>query len=469
MATQTPLVIDDETMETLSVVTLPQVVAFKHSETGHFLAVVADGPLKDHLEFNADVDQLSQCVQFIVEMADNNMDVHLKSCYNNNYLSRESDEYKAFITATASQPVVDTGAWNCTLFRPFASAGSDGTKLYLYKLSVSAVGESEHENGARQYLRIAAPGGPQVHLLAVDCTTPVVTLPKYVSFKGDNGKFLQAFIEESGYRAYSVFKSDDCTDTRTVYEIVPVDNRIIRIKSYHFDAFLAKVHDDLIQGNFYPDTGDNALFEIVKRPENASTVIIRNMGNNMFCTRTPSNISKWPDYLIANGTDGDAKEAHIEVVEPVVSREINPSPTDYRMAEAVLYDRESLDMDHKIVTNTFTVPAQWQMKFTFTKSRTSSWDNMETIKWDGSSILRTHVPQIIGDNEVVLRDTYSGPCTWGQPIDRFVTFIIHHEVVVPPKTSIYATLVAKKSTCKVPFSFFLSSNRRTYNGNIQII
>ncbi|XP_074273743.1 uncharacterized protein LOC141597258 [Silene latifolia] len=471
MATQTPLVIDEETMETLSVATLPQLLACKHSETGHFLAVVTDdGPLKDHLEFNPDIDQFSRRAQFVVEMAENNQDVHLKSCYNGKYWVRESDDESAFITATAVETVNDMDAWNNTLFRPFPSVGSDGTKFSLVKRFVSPVGESIHQNGdaGRQYLRTSAPGGPYVYLLAVECTTPVVTLPKFVSFKGDNGKFLEVSGVESGRYAYNVFKGDNRGETRAMYEIVPVDNRFVRIKSYDYDRFLRRIDNDLIQSYSQDDSGDDALFEVLKTPESASTINIRNVGNNMFCVRAPSSSNDRPDYLIANGTDADAKEAQFEVVERVITRQIVVNPTDFRMADAILYDHESFEMDRRSVGNTYTVPTQWHMTFTFTKSRISSWDNTETIKQDGSIVVRSSIPQIIGENEVVLRDAYQGLYSRGQPIHESEKITVHHEVLVPPKGSIFATLVAKKSTCKVPFSYVetdLSTTRpyKTYN------
>ncbi|KAL9224612.1 hypothetical protein vseg_000631 [Gypsophila vaccaria] len=455
---------------------LPRYVTIKHSETGHYLAVVTEGnpKLAGFLEYNAAHDPQSPQAQFAVEKSfgpsASQWNVHLRSLYNNKYCIRQGSSAISFFRASARERGEQSLMLQCTLFKAFVKDSGEIQLLYLG--SSRGVRETEYPNEGGLYWRLAAvsPNNrPITYFNVVDITTTkLVNLPRLVSFKGDDDKYLHTSRDILG-RAFNIFNGASLEETNVLYEIFPTSiKNYVRIKSYHFDRFLRRGNENWIFSNSRDESEDDVdtLFELTQHNNHA--VVLRNVGNNRFCTRL---IDKTPtsDHLNAAAPDIPVPPgAYLQVVEPVLRRTVEVSPDNFLLENARIYDHDTFDMDHGIAANEDNVPRVMPLVFTFVRSRSSSWNNTETIQWGGDTTLTSGVPQIISESQVVIHGVCQEPCKWGQVVKEGVEIQVHRDVLVPPKTVIRATMVAKRATCEVPFSYVQTDqltvgSDRTYN------
>ncbi|XP_071674314.1 uncharacterized protein [Lolium perenne] len=145
-----------------------------------------------------------------------------------------------------------------------------------------------------------------------------VVLPRYVAFKGDNGKYLSAceVMEDSPYLQFS---SDDVADPSVMYTTYYNDDGTVRLRSKSYDRFLRFDTNWIIPDGEDGDDEESykdTLFKVIKVGDYYG---LKSMANKHFCRRLT---------LDSKTSCLNAAESHITeedklwVAEPVLSREI---------------------------------------------------------------------------------------------------------------------------------------------------
>ncbi|CAN1171954.1 hypothetical protein LINPERHAP2_LOCUS29884, partial [Linum perenne] len=139
--------------------------------------------------------------------------VHLRSSYNNKFLQLNPDN--DFIYPSSISPIEDQTKVASTLFIPEFSA-TDGTFSLL--LVPRGLYVKCYNNGSVYCLRAISPTStdPNCIFKFTDWQS-LVTLPKHLSFKGDNGSYL-GLLPESG--AAVRFQIDDTANKTIAHELV---------------------------------------------------------------------------------------------------------------------------------------------------------------------------------------------------------------------------------------------------------
>ncbi|KAK9715561.1 hypothetical protein RND81_06G173200 [Saponaria officinalis] len=444
-------------VENMSPVNWPPYVAIRRKETSQYLAVVDSGDRAGMLEYSSSHDPQNPRAQFAIEKRFGPgaapQDMHIRSLFNNKYWNGRDASRPAPYRATAPERVEVYGRIDCTVFRPSTSLGHPCLRYMGY--NENDVCETRVSNwGPNIFLcRLEFPPFPTTvsKIDVVDVTKPM-NLPRVVSFKGDNDMYLNSSREQNGL-IYNIFKGSSLEDTSALYEIFPTSlQNCVRVKSHHFDRFLRRASQNWVLSNSSDESENDAdtIFEVTHRGNTA--VILRNIGNNRFWTRLSNDTMS--DFLNTSTIDlPEPQEARLELVEPVVSRTIEIRPDNFRINEARVYNHNTFDMDHAIAPNPDNVPRVVPVFFTFTQSRSSSWNNTETIQWEGNATFRSGIPLIINEEQVAIQGEQRGPYKWGQVVDEQVERPVHRNVEVPPKTVIRLTLVAKRATSQVLFSY----------------
>ncbi|KAF2308981.1 hypothetical protein GH714_027050 [Hevea brasiliensis] len=138
--------------------------------------------------------------------------VHLRFCSNNKYWARlGADRNDIWIVAKADQPEEDMSKWSCTLFEPtLGTMGSYISGTFNGK-TVRTNGVGSWDITSRVYVDYSDNGDstPWYAFTFVDWDTLVI-MPKYVTFKGYNDKYLKL----AGSRGMSTINSHPMTVIR---------------------------------------------------------------------------------------------------------------------------------------------------------------------------------------------------------------------------------------------------------------
>ncbi|CAN1253324.1 hypothetical protein LINPERPRIM_LOCUS8286 [Linum perenne] len=152
--------------------------------------------------------------------------VHIRCSFNNKYLRQQSNSSNS-IVAEADKPEDDQTMWSSTLFLPeFISSSLEAPNnvsflhvnlgLYLFDTNYNIIASSSTSTN------------PRCQFQFVDWES-LVTLPKHLTFHGDNGKYLGLLLEETG--AGLRFEVGDLTDKTIVHEVVSLPDGTVRVKN----------------------------------------------------------------------------------------------------------------------------------------------------------------------------------------------------------------------------------------------
>ncbi|KAL9242244.1 hypothetical protein vseg_016264 [Gypsophila vaccaria] len=455
------------------VVELPPYVAIKHVETGRFLAMEIEGVMEGHLTFKEANDPYSPQAQFGVIKATNPSgaelgDVHLRCLYNGKYWIRATNAPTALIKATADQPNEEYLTYRCTLLRALTVASGNQTLLYVS--SLNSLGDSVDESDMGRYLNLRPliSFDPATECQIIDCAQ-LLKLPKVVAFKGDKDRFLQCSQGSNNGPFYNKFQATDTVESTVLYDVLATSRmNCVRIKPFGSDKILRRGPNDWIVSDDDPSTENDldTLFELVMFPESSNIVALRNLGNNQFCKRLT--VGPVVDSLSARDVD-PSNFSRLEVVEPVVSRTIEVRANDFMLDFARVYNTGTYEIDRKTVSNPDNVLRLEPLSLRFVWRRNSSWDNTESIKWGGNADFSSELPYIVSESKVAIQGNHQGSYRWGENVSQTpVASPIYYQVLVPPKTTVHVTLMAKRADCDVPFSYcqtdvLANGSSATYN------
>ncbi|KAI9114210.1 hypothetical protein K1719_014860 [Acacia pycnantha] len=355
---------------------LPRFVVLKSNYNNKYLRYIhEDVQVYRFLQFSGE-EVVSPYAKFEVEMAKSgNGLVHIRCCYNNKYWVRWTENHW-WIVAGADEPEEDQSKWSCTLFKPiYVDANAKKVRfLHVQLKHYACLWRTAAPYASCLYAGSENPDKDSCDVYTIiDCKSLLI-MPKHVAFKGDNGHYLSArWIE--GHQ-YLQFASNDVGDPTVGNEIFTTSNGSIRVKS-----------------NYFVDN---------------NVVALRNLGNNNFCKRLTAEGKT--DCLNA-GVSTISKEARIEVEELVILRQIYN--VNFRLLDARIYNQRVLTMATGVAINRTQEPNNAEVKLSYTKTKSSTWNNSVSLKLGVKTNLKTGVP-FIKEGKIEISTEFSGAYQWGE-------------------------------------------------------
>ncbi|XP_074270318.1 uncharacterized protein LOC141594000 [Silene latifolia] len=213
--------------------------------------------------------------------------VHIKSRYTNRFLVRWSPNHN-WITASAHQLNENKSEWSCTLFKPIIIEQGVTIKVRImhvqlgHYLSLWRTGEPFNSclfAGSKDIDRDSC------DVFSVIDWSSVFKLPKIVAFRGENGKYIGAYLHNG--RPCLQFSFDNPNDPKIAQEVYHSRDGTVFIKSKHYGKFWRLDKDDLIVADVIePNNIDNcasAMFRV--NVIDINTVALLNMSKTWFVKR----------------------------------------------------------------------------------------------------------------------------------------------------------------------------------------
>jgi hypothetical protein len=270
-----------------------------------------------------------------------------------------------------------------------------------------------------------------------------VVLPRYVAFKGDNGKYLSAReVKESPYLQFS---GDDVAGSTVMFISYHNDNGTVRLKSKSYDKFM-RFDTNWIK----PDGGDNpndknTLFMVVKVGDYYG---LKSMGNQQFCKRlTLDGKSNCLNAAESNITE----EASLWVEEPVLSREIY-DVVYHGIEKARVYDMKTITMATSSAVNRSSQKNNVKLSLAVTEKQTSTWDATVSLKTGVKTKVTAGVPAVSRVTAEISIE-FTAEHNWGETEEKETKQEIVYDVVVPKMKKVTLSAIASQAKCDVPFSY----------------
>ncbi|XVF28222.1 hypothetical protein REPUB_Repub15cG0010900 [Reevesia pubescens] len=451
---------------------LPTFMVLRYTDEHHwneYLGIIHEnGKLDGYLEFS-ETQAVSPYAKFEVEpatRADKAGLVHIRSCQNNKYWERtknlsitENSKEQYWITATANKPEEDQSKESCTLFKPIFIDTVMNTAhivhvqsecyLNLWRLSLkNPVPGDRCVLANYEYLNLST------NIFTVIDWESLMILPRYVTFKGNNGKYLNI---RPGDLPFMNFVTDDIGNLTVPCEIFVTHDGNIRIKTIACNKFWRR-SPNWIWADSDDESSNNkdTLFRPVKVDN--QTIALLNLGNNRFCSRLTYDGNT--DCL--NATDlSVTKDAQLKVEEPVMTREIHN--VKYKLDHSRVYDEKVLVVARNSASNYTQQSTTLDVKLSYTDAKTSTWKANFSLKLGVKATLDFKLP-LIFEGKIELSGEVQSGVEWGKTMTSTTVMEDVHKVVVPPMTKVTVDLVATMGKCDVPFSFIQRDT--LYNGNI---
>ncbi|KAK9681918.1 hypothetical protein RND81_10G036800 [Saponaria officinalis] len=266
---------------------LPTIVCLKSELNNKYLRYRAED-VQTHglLQFSAEnpMDSLSQFEVVTSTIGSGDL-VHLKSRYTDKFLVRWSPNHY-WITASADKPNEDQTNWACTLFKPSFILDSDTKKARLLHVQlghyaclwqIGAPFDSCLFAGSKDI----APDSRDI--VSVTNWSSILKLPNNVAFKGDNGRYLGAFVENE--TPYLQFSYDDPNDPKVAQEVFSNSDGTILIKSKYYGKFWRIAQGDWIVADVVQPSPNSAGAMFRVNVVDIGVVALLNMSKTWYCKR----------------------------------------------------------------------------------------------------------------------------------------------------------------------------------------
>ncbi|KAJ4843199.1 hypothetical protein Tsubulata_008124 [Turnera subulata] len=387
---------------------------------------------------------------------------HIKCCYNNKYWVSKSSGQAHWILGGADKKEEDRSKPSCTLFRPdFSEKYSNALKLlhvqtqrYVWFSTMSPPLEG------CLYPATKTPSPAQLDLFWIFDWDSLVILPRYVVFKGDNGKYLGGRdIEWHNYLQFASTKDDkDGHDDTVGHEVSYTDDGKIQLRSIYFDKKWRRSPNWIWADSDNATSGDPDTIFIPGRV-NDNTITLRNTGNYLYCQRLSTEGKT--DCLNASGEDKTSREVKLRLEEYVKSRRIHN--VRYHFEDAKYYDKKIVLVAENSAENAYKRGKDTAtLKFTFKKTTSSSWKYTHGIKLGVTAKLEAKIPVInLGGFEFTAE--YNFEYESGKTEDRSEEIESSYTVDVPENSKVTVFGLATKSSCDIPFSY--SQTDTLYDGS----
>ncbi|CAN1171856.1 hypothetical protein LINPERHAP2_LOCUS29818 [Linum perenne] len=474
--------------------TLPKYFALRDTSNGKYLKfdrtiyIDDDGDLKRGILYFTEVNVMSPYAKFETVPCSSSYKtgdelVHIRCCYNNKYWVQQSRAAFNGIIGGADTPDEDRSKWTCTLFKPVFEVDKQRPGRLVRLIRV-------HDN---TYTSIGY-GGVFMTLTANQAKARMpaayevvnmrdkITLPRYVVFKGDNGKYLEAgsrhyFPYWPGappiFLNYLKFCGNDRTEPAAVHEVLPNPDGTIRLKSERYKS----QWEGWVFGDDEPRwlvTGGDGRkiqvsFDVVKLDGNV--VAFKSSTNGKYCKRLSTyNISEGLAPVTDNIGDSCVR---LTVEEPVVSRVFDNF--DYHEGETRVHkqpvQRSSIPVDS--YANHSKAEAWRKYSARTGKRSTSTWNRTITTinssKWNAdfevSSLKIKSLPfeAKLGIHYQEVKEL-TDKVSWGETKEYQYKHGHGVNYKVPPMTKVTIYEKITNETRDVPFSY--TQTDRLRNGSL---
>jgi hypothetical protein len=201
-----------------------------------------------------------------------------------------------------------------------------------------------------------------------------LTLPRYLTFKGDNDKFM-ANYSESGHYWQKFHKS--IANLSCIYKVAPLLDGSVSLRSIEVNRFFRLSPNWIWADSTSPTSNVECHFEPVKLSN--TMLALKSMANNQFVKRYSD---YWKDCLCAVGTSVNDVYTHLTMMEAVKKRTL--SNIRYLLNFVEISDIELIMVSQGALQNNTLNPADLQVTVTLTQSITESqsWSNSVTVSYD---------------------------------------------------------------------------------------
>ncbi|XP_022150378.1 natterin-2-like [Momordica charantia] len=284
----------------------------------------------------------------------------------------------------------------------------------------------------------------------------LVSIPKYVAFKGHNGCYLSSrWIEGHQYHQFS---SSDIGDSRVRMETFITKDGNIRIKSNYFGKFWRRSPNWIWADSTDTTTDDPDTLFCPTKIDN-HVIALRNLGNKNFIKRFTY---EYKTSCLNAATDSIDAYSRLHMEEPILEREIYD--INFHPADSRIYDQTVLVMATGNGTNRTEVPNTMNLNLSYIETESSTWSSSISIKLGVKTSIETGIPRIV-DGKVEVSSEFTGSYQWGKTITKTQTIGSTYQITVPPKTTVIVSLLATTGKCDVPYSY--SQRDTLINGEIK--
>ncbi|GLJ10719.1 hypothetical protein SUGI_0133810 [Cryptomeria japonica] len=413
---------------------IPQFVAFK-GPNNKYLGYSKNGEYSGHLKFCYD-DLTSPFVKHEIVEAGNGY-AHIKCCYNNRFWGNRED--LGGIVAGEHSPNHDLSSQSCTLFDlSYEDTASNKVSLGLLQNKYVVYKEQGGDSELEGYLFA---GEDKVHkngsfkMYDVGST---VKLPKFVAFKGSNGRFLGL------HDGVMQFYSSDLGDDSIRQQVEDIGDGKVKIVNLDVDS---KRHWIVYDNWLMLDYGgyEPAVFRPIQI--DAQKVALKCVDPPKICRLLTD--SRGRECFGATATSLEAA-TYLTVVETVFSRRVHS--IIYDLNSAHIYDLEPLALAKGTAVNTTSQSATMEIGLEYTERRKKSWSNSNSFQTGVSTIFDAGIP-FVGSVaiQVSVEDTFTWE--WGGEEEQSTTIPTKYTAVVEPGKTVEVVLQATRGKCDVKFSY----------------
>ncbi|CAM0943010.1 unnamed protein product [Alopecurus aequalis] len=470
---------------------LPAVLALRAELNGNYLqSVYVDKATGSRVEPSADT--VVARARFVVEESKKQGTgfMHVRCCYNNKYwvpvLVQDSGS-SCWVIGTADEPEKDPSSPSCTLFQALPVKDKENSIRFLHpglkKIAcVVSIGNKpylqlqdhgdDQENSSSNFTVVGLPGHKE--------------LPKYVAFKGDNGKYLGTkdlrtrgqeiseywkvtkgihlywvnpismligagteIVASMLHHKFNQFHTEDIGNSSVIFTTFTNDDGSVRITSSEGGVW-KRSWDNWILTEDVEDKNDrDALFEVVTGDD---FVALRNLGNNKFVRRIPADGRRTSCLSACDETT--SQWARLKMEEPLISRET--SDVTFHLDEARTYNKTILSIDNTIRTNNTSRESKGTFSFTKKVEMVSKWETTFSSKigvQEKCKFKTSGTPMISVSGEVAISTatTTSESQTTSESSTEETT--LTQEYCIPPWTTVVGKFVVTRASCDVPYSY----------------
>ncbi len=242
-----------------------------------------------------------------------------------------------------------------------------------------------------------------------------LTLARYVTFKGDNDKFLANYSESDHY--WKKFHKSNA-DLSCIYEVAPLLDGSVSLRSIEVNCFFRLSPNWIWADSTSPTSNVECHFEPLKLSN--IMLALKSMVNNQFVKRYSD---YWKDCLCAVGTSVNDSYTHLTMIEAVKSRTL--SNIRYLLDFAEISDIELIMVGQGALQNNTMNPADLQVTVTLTQSVTESqsWSNSVTVSLEVMTEFTAGVP-LVGSvsGEITVGSSYTHTSEFGSTAENSVEF-----------------------------------------------
>jgi len=274
----------------------------------------------------------------------------------------------------------------------------------------------------------------------------IVKLPKYVVFKGDNGKYLAAYSFYS--HEYLQFNSTDIGDNLVRHQVVEVGDGAgtVYLNCLYWNKFWRRspnwIWADTVTVN---SSNTDLLFRPIKVDD--QRVALRCLGNNLFCKRLTTEGNT--DCLNA-GTGSLEQTTILGVEEPVLSRKVHSIV--YDMDNAHIYDFQPGSLFRATATNPSDKSTTLQVAYSYMTKKSTSWKRAVSFKTGVKTTIQAGIPFVV-EGKVDISAEVTISTEWGGTEETQTTVTGTYTVQVEARQTVEVTVIGAHAKCDVPFSY----------------